>query len=219
MDDGLLASVRDGVLDLDRLLGMARELAGTEDGQEALYDGLRDRVSTLIRSEGSTPAEAEETREALRRLAGLAWGLSGSDEPAALHKLAVRLEVLADQLGDVLAFADAYAIQALRRLPHFQACILELARCNGKTARRDLLDTLGLKEANGTRVLKVLEKARLIVRRKRGQSVDVELTDLGRRTAAEWSPRGGSGSRLALSEPVQGMSRSEFSVEANPLRQ
>lgn len=219
MDDRLFGSVRDGVLDLEQLLKAARDLVGSQKGQEALYDGLRDQVSTILRSEGATEADINETREALRRIAGLAWGLADNDEVPPLQQLAIRLEVLADQAGDALAFADAYALDVLRRQPHFQACILELARHNGKAARGELLDTLSLKEANGTRVLKVLEKARLIVRRKRGHSVDVELTQLGRRVATDWSPRGGSGSRLMLSEPVRGMSRSEFPVEAPSIPQ
>ena len=218
MDDRLLASARDGVLDLEQLMEAARDLVASEDGQEALYDGFRDRVATLIRSEGATPSEIGAVREALRRLAGLAWGLADSDDVTPLQRLAIQLQVLSDQTSDALAFADAYALDALRRQPHFQACLLELARHHGKVARSDLLDTLGLKEANGTRVLKVLEKARLIVRRKRGQAVDVELTELGRRLASDWSPRGGSGSRLSLGDPVQGMSRYEFDVATPPTR-
>lgn len=215
MDDRELSFVRDGVLDLKELMSQARELAASEDGQEALYDGMRDRVSTLLRSEASSPDEIQALQEALRRLASLAWGGASADTVEPMQRLAMRLEVLADQTADAVAFADAYTLSALRRQPHFEACILLLASRRGPTSRGDVLDTLGLKEANGTRVLKVLEKARLLVRRKRAQSVDVELTELGRRVAEAWAPtRGGSSSRLALSEPVDGMSKSEFSVSA-----
>lgn len=219
MDDRELSSVRDGAVGLKELMSQARELVASEDGQEALYDGMRDRVSTLLRSEGSSPNEIQALQEALARLASLAWGNASSDAVEPLQRLAIRLEVLANQAADAVAFSETYTLSALRRQPHFEACILLLASRRGSTSRSDVLDTLGLKEANGTRVLKVLEKARLLVRHKRSQSVDVELTELGRRVADAWAPaRGGSSSRLALSEPVDGMSRSEFSV-STPISQ
>lgn len=215
---GILAAVREGVVGGDALLGAARDLVKSDDGREALYDGAREQIFAALRSETLSREEVVALKELVDRLAALAWGSTESDEIDPLQRLAVRCEVLRDLSADTVAYQDAYDVESLRGQPHFVRCVAMLYDHGGAMSRSDLIAGLKLKGPNGTRVLKVLEKARLLTR-KRGKSVEVALTLLGTKTAMAWrSPPSNPLPSVIRMGRLKGMEKDVFGISAPPRR-
>jgi hypothetical protein len=218
MDDRLLASVRDGALEFEELLANVRELVAEEAGREAVYDGAREQLLSEIRSEASSADRLRAIREALHRISSYARAKAPEATIDPLHVLAIRMDVLSHAISDQSAFSEAYTSDSLRHQPHVEACLSRLLGANGSLSREALLNYLGLKQSNGTRVLKLLEGARLVTRRKVGQTVTVLLTSLGRKAAMKWaSPAPSEPSPpapvIALREGrVQGMPNDNWSI-------
>jgi len=223
MDDRLLSSVRDGAIDFDELLAAVRDLVDHAEGREALYDGGRGQMLVRLRSDTADADDLAAAKGTFQRISSYARAIAPVGEVDPLHVLAIRMEVLAHAISDHGAASDAYRAENLRQQPHVEACLVHLHHAGGKLARSELIARLGLKQANGTRVLKLLETARLVVRRKAGATVEVSFTTLGRKTAMAWLSSASrelthDSSVIKLREgPVRGMSNTRWSLSVGAL--
>jgi predicted transcriptional regulator len=212
----ILAGVRRGEWpDTSDYLKIVRELISDRDAHEALYDGLRSKIVHVLRA-ASSIEEVSDWRNALARTSSLlAVECKGNTADSML--LEIRLNVLGDMGADMIAQLHSFAPAALKDQPHFKKCLLLLNAAQGKEMPRvNLIDALGLKQANGTRVLKILEAERLILRRKVGAAVHVTLTPEGRKALMTWgSPpaRDDSATKLTTDE-IPGVEASSWSVNA-----
>jgi len=184
MDDRLIASIRDGATPLEKLLEAARELVGDSEGREALYDGARDHLLSEILGESGSDLAA--LKSAFERIGALALGMAGHAAIDPLLLLSARMDVTVHLINDITVLRDAYNFEKLRGQPHIEAAVTALHLANNQMPREALLTHLGLRQANGTRVLKLLEKARLIKRTRSNAGVQVSLTKTGIKTAMEW---------------------------------
>jgi DNA-binding MarR family transcriptional regulator len=125
-------------------------------------------------------------RGALARIAALAVGQAQSESIDPLQELSIRIDTLRDLSADAKTFNAFYSVDRLKDQPHFMRCLEILEGERGEFSRGALLRALRLKEANGTRVLKTLEAARLIKRERQGQGVMVRLTPEGRKALLSW---------------------------------
>ena len=202
MDDRLLASVRDGVLGRDEILSASRDLVADTEGQEALFDGSRERLIAAI---GSGSDDFTALKDVFARIAGLAWAEGPDHNVDALHVLAIRMDVLMQLAADYESVGDGHRIDRLRTQPHVEKLICLVHQRGGTIRRDELLDRLSLKQANGTRLLLLVERSGLLRRRKTGTRVDVTLTPLGQKTAMKWrSPPGTTPHRPEFGDPSEG---------------
>ena len=181
VDSRTLAEVRRAEWDSPKdFLEKARHWISEVEAYEALYDGLRHKISYLLRS-GAPVEQISSWQNALSTVMGLASKSdhSTSEEASLLHQ---RLNVLRDFSSDLISQLNLFSVKALKDQPHFQACLKLLSENDSALPRKKILQMLGLKEANGTRVLKTLEAEKLIRREKRGRDVTVKLTSEGRRS-------------------------------------
>ena len=81
--------------------------------------------------------------------------------------------------------------------------------------RKKILQMLGLKEANGTRVLKTLEAEKLIRREKRGRDVTVKLTSEGRRSLWLWDTPNVSEQPTLTTDVIDGVSSTEWNASSS----
>ena len=218
MDRDRLETLRDGTMSPQDALAEGRGLVDSEIGRDALEDGGRDWLIALARNEGSSTEAAQDLSETFRRFAALGFGLSPQLEVDPQAAFAIRMTVCADIAADLAAFEEGYAVQALRGLPHFEACLTLLYRAPGQAmSRADLIRSLGLKEANGTRVIKALEKAGLVARHAQAGGKRVDLTSRGRHAICSWlSPVRGEvvdGPILVIKTPIAGMESRIFSAK------
>lgn len=183
MDDRLLASVRDGAIEHDELLSASRELAADTEGREALFDGSRERLLAAI---GSGYDDFAALKDLFGRLAGLAWAMSPGHDVDVHHVLAIRMDAMTQLAADYESVGDAHRLDQLRAQPHVEKVICLVHQQGGAVRRDELLEQLSLKQANGTRLLLLLERAGLLRRRKMGTRVEVTLTTLGQKTAMTW---------------------------------
>jgi DNA-binding MarR family transcriptional regulator len=198
----ILAGVRRGEWpDTSDYLKIVRELISDRDAHEALYDGLRSKIVHVLRA-ASSIEEVSDWRNALARTSSLlAVECKGNTADSML--LEIRLNVLGDMGADMVAQLHSFAPAALKDQPHFKKCLLLLSAAQGEMTRVDLIDALGLKQANGTRVLKILEAERLILRKKVGAAVRVTLTPEGRKALMKWeSPPTMVGSTTKLTTAI-----------------
>lgn len=163
----------------------ARALIENDMAHEALYDGLRSRMIHLLRS-GAGFEQAESWRAAMARAAAL---VKPDDNEAACGKgiIDARLHVLIDMGADLVSQIEHFSQAHLKDQPHFRKCLEILKAAQGELSRSDLLEQLGLKQANGTRVLKILESERLVRRERRGSHIYVLLLPQGQRALVEWA--------------------------------
>lgn len=183
-------AIRRGELEPAELIELAPAAAEDEEGREALYDGVRTTVADLLRS-GASQDEAAEWRDVITHLIGIAEeAQSGDASDRAL--LAARLGTLRDLSADVVAHQTYYSVERLSEFPTYGVVLRYLLEEEGSAQRSAVLQAVGLKQSNGTRVLKLLESARLLRRRRVGAEVMVELTADGRRALSEWTAQEGS---------------------------
>lgn len=189
MDRVLLDQVRDGALELRETLSHARGLLETDFGRDALLAGMREHILTSVRNDSASPDDLAALKDAIDRIGALGRGTSTA-VPDAYLEFAAQMDALAALTADLSAHRQHYDVDRLRDLPHVMAC-LSLLDCaaDHQIDRAALLAALRLKESNGTRILKNLEKSRLIERRSKGRSVVVVLTRLGKTKHFEWAPR------------------------------
>lgn len=189
MDRVLLDQVRDGALELRETLSHARELLKAHDGRDALLAGMREHILTSVRNDGVSLEDLAALKDAIDRIGALGRGASTA-LPDAYLDFAAQMDAMAALTADLSALREHYDVNRLRDLPHVMACLSLLADAEDhQMDRAALLKLLSLKESNGTRVLKNLEKARLIERRSKGRSVVVVLARLGKVKHFEWAPR------------------------------
>jgi predicted transcriptional regulator len=214
-DRKILAGVRRGEWpDASDYLKIVRELVADGYAHEALYDGLRSKIVHVLRAASSID-EVSEWRNALARTSSLLT-VESKGNAADSMLLKTRLNVLGDMGADMIAQLHSFAPAALKDQPHFKKCLLLLSSKNGEMSRVNLIEALGLKQANGTRVLKILEAERLILRRKVGAAVHVSLTPEGRKALMKWeSPPTmvGSTSKLTTAE-IPGVETNWWSASA-----
>ncbi|WP_295226027.1 hypothetical protein [uncultured Brevundimonas sp.] len=219
MDRRRLDELRDGVAEPRAALAEARALLPSVDGRDALFAGSREWLLSLVLSDAFRSAEIEQIKSTYDRLGALSFGLAQNSVVDPMADFAIRMSTLAYVAADVEALRESYDVESLRDQPFFKACLTTLHEAGGSMARKALLAELGLKEANGTRVLKALDKARLINRRSGGDGagnlVTVELTPLGKKTAMKWaSPPGRDETPTLLvlrhGHGIPGMTRSHF---------
>jgi predicted transcriptional regulator len=209
-----LAKVRRGEWETAELLGFARQFVAEPPQVDALYDGLRAKVGHLLRI-ASSAEEMAEWRNAIARVIALALDCAPKSEPHPSMELAVRLGVLRDLSADSVAQEAFYGTDRLRDQPHFKKCLELLESNHGEMTRAKLLTDLGLKESNGTRVLKVLEGARLIRRHRESGAVRVRLTQDGRKALLQWRspPASPNGAKLHVdggSGAIPGVPRQDW---------
>ena len=184
IDAAEAAEIRRAEWDVSEFLGKIRIFVGDTSAHEALYDGLRGKISDLLRS-GAEGTEVEEWRDLLDQAIALASSRM-EQSPDGYATLALRLNVLRDLNADILEQLSTYAVPDLYKFPHLQSCLEAIQNSNGEIARGLLISILGLKEANGTRVIKLLENVRLIRRRRSGRRVTVSITPEGREVLRGW---------------------------------
>lgn len=203
MDRVLLDQVRDGALELREILSHARELLRTDDGRDALMAGMREYILTSVRNDGASPADLAALKDTIDRIGALGRG-TATALPDAYLEFAAQMDAMAALTADLSALRQHYDVDRLRDLPHVMSCLSLLADANDhQMDRAALLTALSLKESNGTRVLKNLEKARLIERRSKGRSVVVVITRLGKAKHFEWAPRFRDKTPTSSSEPAR----------------
>lgn len=178
-------TIRRGELTPAELIPLAPAAARDEEGREALYDGLRVTVADLIRSAAPSP-ELGEWRETLTHLIGLVEHADEIEPDPALPVLATRLGTLRDLSADAMSYQAAYSVERLREVPAYRDLLCQMQMAGGTANRKTVLAAAGLKQANGTRVLKLLENARLLQRQRAGGEVTVTLTSEGHRVLAAW---------------------------------
>ena len=220
IDQRLLEQVRDGATELDALLAASRQLVPSDEGRDALTAGLREHLFTTIRNDAATPVEVAKLRAVMERVGALGRGVAGPREPDHIIEFSAQVDALAALAGDLEAFRKAYDVASLRDMPHFHMCLRFLKDADDHSLERSKLrEALGLTQSNLTRVLKVLEKNRLIQRRSAGKHVIVELTKTGRVTEFTWSDRSAvrnqvpvapsrRAGQLAVREPIAGLNGS-----------
>lgn len=211
MERDWLETLRDGVVSPEEALASGRQLIASETGRAALEDGGRDWLIAAARGEGVDAKTIRTLEDAFRRFGALAQSLAPATEVDPHVVFALHMEACADIASDLAAFTDSYSADALRAMPHFENCLTLLYHAQDHAmARGELLRELGLKEANGTRVLKALEKVGFVSRQQEGRTKRVQLTSRGRTTICRWiSPdrnEAPQGAQVLLLTPVAGMS-------------
>jgi DNA-binding MarR family transcriptional regulator len=216
-----IAAIRNSEWAPDDFLGNARNWVADVAAHEAVYDSIRGKIGHLIRSGGERDALAGWS-ETASRLAGFAESHVNGTDLNTFNRLASRLEVLNDLAADAISTFTNYNVASLGGQPHFKACLEALELAGGKMRRQSLVTSLGLKEANGTRVLKVLEGVRLIRRQTSGgREVIVHLTAEGREAIADWNgeavgPRNQGMACIVISSNVDGLSGLRWHAGGKP---
>jgi len=194
-------------------LTVSRDLAADDSMHEALYDGLRSKVIHLFRS-GASIEQVIDWRDAIIRMRSL---IESEGVSNGLPLVSTRLEVLQDLNTDFIAQLNMFKPADLKNQPHFHKCLKLLESVHGKMARRELIKKLGLKEANGTRVLKILESERLISRERSGSAITVHLSPEGRKAIMDWespparTPRPTTVAKLTM-QPIPGARSASYPV-------
>lgn len=185
-----------------QLLSDLRELIDDVSTYDALYDGLRCKITYLLRS-GAVLEQVSSWQEAILTIKSQAAIKIHEGLPEATV-LDERLTVLRDVTSDLMAQLRLFAPSSLKDQPHYKACLKLLrASSRGEMLKADLIEGLGLKDANGSRILKNLETERLIRRRREGRRVIAILTPEGRKAIMEWdSPP--KGPKLTI-DPIEGV--------------
>ncbi len=178
-------TLRTGELTPAELLSLADAAAAHSEGREALYDGLRVTVAGLLRSHAQA-AELEEWRDVLTHLSGLAR-MAAVTDPNAGALLAQRLDTLRDLSADAIAYQHFYSAERLGEFPLYRKLLAHLKKAGDSAPRNAIVKALSLTESNATRVLKLLENARLLRRRRIGGEVHVTLSSEGNRLLSHWA--------------------------------
>lgn len=98
--------------------------------------------------------------------------------------LMVRIETYADLAEDYLAESRDFPVQKILKKKHVSN-ILDLLVAQGSVRRKELMDEIGIEEANTTRLLNAMESAGLVERQIAGRTKLISITRLG----AETRPR------------------------------
>ncbi len=185
MSAEVLEAVRTNTLEAQEFLKHARTLVQSERGCEALYDGARGKTKIIVRADVSSE-DMLHWKQALGRAAAVAVEQSKGDAVAPAGLLAVRLRTLCDLIEDSRVFEEHYSTGKLRDQPHYRATLDLLAASGGEIPRDRIVQDLRLTQSNATRVLNILEQARLIARRPVNNKVFVRITGAGRSALTQW---------------------------------
>lgn len=169
---------------LDELLGAIRGVAAwTRDHAEALDDVLQQRILRLL--------TRQHTREELEALHDLLRRVVDPSHRAAIDALGDhfpdRWDSYARLVDGRIGALDARSPDILRR-KHVTEVLEALVDAGGTMPQGALADVRGLKKANLTRVLHLMEAHDLIVRRRIGKENEVSLGAAAPRPAAPAAP-------------------------------
>lgn len=179
--DELLARILEDGPEFPRLIAALRAYDPWEPELDVrLYDLYRTLLVTLI---GRRPAvsEIEQFGAHLGTASGVLSRKKGSS-------LAPKLTILADLLRDFAYQIEQLAPETALQRAHIKPLLRFLNVEGGRVSRVDVRDTLGLADANLSRVLNLAESSQLITRQRIGNDVFVELTSKGAELCERFMP-------------------------------
>lgn len=154
------------------LLREALAVSRNADMAHVIYASLRSWTGRMLRSS----AASDDLREWYNLFLAI-----GSQFRGELGEWAIRIDVLSQLVSERVGMAETRTSTLVLSRKHVSAMLGELAASDkGCLGRTELLERLGLEQANLTRVATLLLDAGMIVRREEGRNVSFELTSLGR---------------------------------------
>jgi predicted transcriptional regulator len=141
---------------------------------ERVYAALRDVTWRTLTSR-AFGTELQSWFEVFRHAAALA----GKNAPGGI---AEKLRACSDLIAQSARFADLQPLEEVLSRKHTVDILRVLASAEGPVKRAAILRTLGLAEANLSRVIGALSGRGLVERSASGKEANFELTDFGRQT-------------------------------------
>lgn len=159
----------------EELWATVRAIADWDDRQAQVLDHLyRQRLLRLISSREPLAQQQEELRTLIDHLERVTHESRSERLNALEQPYATRWETYRDILTSRLAALESQAPGQVRERHHVERILRTIAEA-GTIRQQELLETLGLRPANLTRILNILEANLLIERRTVGREKAISL--------------------------------------------